>query len=408
MGFFLPEALTENIFEKELLKESIFLDRNILSPHFTPKELPFREKQINEIGSILALLVHKKKPNNLFVYGKPGAGKTAVTTKVLNQLLEFSVSKNLDIVGSYVNCRTHNKKYRVMLKMAKDFYPEENFLGFSAAFIYEKVLDFARKGKYLVVVLDEIDKIKDVDDLVYSLSRGNDEIKSGSITIIGISNNLMFKDQLDPRTKSSLCEHEMVFPPYNATELKEILKQRAEKAFKQGVVEESAISLAAAIAAQESGDARTAVMLLLRAGEIADRKNSTKVTDEEVKKGKNKVEEEIILNMISTLPQQEQLVLLAIASLSLQNKGIKKITGVVEEGVLFSGEIYEEYARISRGYKEETVSARWYREYISELEMYGLILTTASGKGIRGQTRLIKLGFDAKKIKDAIEKEIIA
>lgn len=407
-GFYLAEVLAENIFEKELLKESIFSDRNLLSPHFTPKELPFREKQINEISSILAPLVRKKKPNNLFVYGKPGAGKTAVTTKVLNQLLEFSVSKNLDIVGSYVNCRTHNKKYRVMLKIAKDFYPEENFLGFSAAFIYEKVLDYARKGKDLVVVLDEIDKIKDVDDLVYSLSRGNDEIKNGSITIIGISNNLMFKDQLDPRTKSSLCEHEMVFPPYNATELKEILKQRVEKAFKQGVVEESAISLASAIAAQESGDARTAVMLLLRAGEIAERKNSNKVTDEEVKKGKNKVEEEIILNMISTLPQQEQLVLLAVASLSLQNKGIKKITGVVEEGVLFSGEVYEEYVRLSKAYKEETVSARWYREYISELEMYGLIFSTASGKGIRGQTRLIKLGFDAKKIKDAIEKEIIA
>ncbi|MDO8634410.1 MAG: AAA family ATPase [archaeon] len=404
----MPEAYTENIFEKELLKESIFLDRNLLSPHFTPKELPFREKQINEISSILAPLVHKKKPNNLFAYGKPGTGKTTVTTKVLNQLLEFSVSKNLGIFGSYVNCRTHNKKYRVMLKMAKDFYPEENFLGFSGAFIYEKVLDFARKGKDLVIVLDEIDKVKDVDDLVYSLSRANDEIKSGSITIIGISNNVMFKDKLDPRTKSSLCEHEMVFPPYNAQELCEILKQRAEKAFKPGVVEESAVNLAAAIAAHESGDARTAVMLLLRAGEVAERKNSNKVTDEEVKKAKNKVEEEIILNMISTLPQQEQLVLLAIAGLSLQNKGIKKITGKIEEGVLFSGEIYEEYTRISRAYKEETVSARWYREYISELEMYGLILTTSSGKGIRGQTRLIKLGFDAKKIKDAIEKEIIA
>ena len=38
--------------------------------------------------------------------------------------------------------------------------------------------------------------------------------------------------------------------------------------------------------------------------------------------------------------------------------------------------------------------------------MYGLILVTNSGKGIKGQTRLIKLGFDASKIKAALEKEL--
>ena len=84
----------------------------------------------------------------------------------------------------------------------------------------------------------------------------------------------------------------MVFPPYNAQELAEILRQRVGIAFRPGTVDESAITNAAAIAAQESGDARTAVMLLLRAGEIADRKNSGSVTDEEVKKAKKQVEEE--------------------------------------------------------------------------------------------------------------------
>ncbi len=400
--------LSENIFEKEFNKESVFIDRNLLSPHFTPTELPFREKQIKEISSILAPAIKEKKADNIFIYGKPGTGKTTVTRKVLNQLLEFSSSKNLKITGTYVNCRNHNKKYRVLLKIVKDFYPEENFLGFSGAFVYEKLLDYVKKGKNLIIVLDEIDKIKDLDELVYSLSRANDEVETGSLTIIGISNNLMFKDRLDQRTKSSLCEHELIFPPYNAQELREILKQRALKAFKENVVEESAINLAAAISAQESGDARTAVMLLLRAGEIAERKELLKVTDEEVKRAKNKVEEELILNMISTLPKQEQLVLLAIACLSTENKGIKKITGNIEEGVLFSGEIYEEYTRIAKKFQEDIVSARWYREYVSELEMYGLIFSTNSGKGIRGQTRLIKLGFDAHKIKEAIEKEIIA
>lgn len=397
--------LAENIFEREFSKETVFLDRNLLSPHFIPKELPFRNKQIEEISSIFANTIRGKKADSLFVFGKTGTGKTSVTRRVATQLKDFASAKNIPVEVSYVNCRNHSSKYRVLSKIVKDFYPEENFLGFSAAFIYEKLLEFVNKKKNLIIILDEIDKIKDLDDLVYSLSRANDEISHGSISIAGISNNVMFKDRLGPRTKSSLCEHEMVFPPYNAGELKEILGQRALKAFKQNSVEDSALSFSAAVAAQESGDARTALMLLLRAGEIADSRGAEHVTDEEVRKAKKKVEEEIILNMISTLPEQQQLVLLAIANLSLAKGGFKTITGKTEEGVLFSGEVYKEYETIAKHSKNGAVSTRWYREYISELEMYGLILTTNSGKGFKGQSRLIKLGFDPHKVKEAIEKE---
>ncbi len=406
--FLQVQQAKENIFEREFARETLFLDRNIITPHYTPKVLPFREKYIEQISNVLSEAIKGKKADNVFIYGKTGTGKTSVTKHVMQQLLDFAVSRNIAVEGNYVNCRNHNSKYRILSKIVKDFYPEENFLGYSASFVYEKVIDYARKGRQVVIVLDEIDKVKDIDELVYGLTRGNDEIDKGGVTIIGISNNLMFKERLDPRTKSSLCEHEMVFPPYNAEELGEILRQRAKEAFRQGSVDESAISLSAAIAAQQSGDARTAVMLMLRAGEIADRKNLGRITDKEVKKAQAQVEEEIIFNMVSTLPEHEQLVLYAIACLTLTKKPQPKITGETEEGVLFSGEIYDEYCRISKKFKESTVSARWYREYINELEMYGLILSTASGKGIKGQTRLIKLGFDAAKIKGLIEKELAA
>ncbi len=397
-----------NIFDTEFERDSIFLDRNMITPHFTPKVLPFRESYIEVISNLVGKTLKGQKADNLFIYGKTGTGKTSVTKHVMQQLLEFASQKNIRVIGNYVNCRNHNSKYRVLIKIVKDLYPEENFLGFSAAFVYEKLLDYARRGNQLVIVLDEIDKVKDLDELIYGLTRGNDELEKGSISIIGISNNLMFKDRLDPRTKSSLCEHEMIFPPYNAQELGEILSQRVQAAFRPDSVEQSAISLASAIAAQESGDARTAVMLLLRAGEIADRKGLEKVTDEEVKKAKKQVEEDIIFNLVSTLPQQQQLVLYAIAALSSSKKPFQKITGETEAGILFSGEIYDEYCRISKHFKETTISARWYRQYISELEMHGLIISTNSGKGIKGQTRLIKLGFDAAKIKGLIEKELAA
>ena len=335
---------------------------------------------------------------------------------VLKDLAEFAKKNaegkedrqdNSGIQTCYINCRTHNSKYKVLLKTIKDFYPNDNFMGYSATFVYEKLLEFAQTKKCVVVMaLDEIDKLKDLDDLIYSLTRCNDELESGAVSLIGISNNLMFKDRLDPRSKSSLCEQEIVFPAYNAQELKEILSERAKVAFKENSVEDSAISLASAIAAKESGDARTAVMLLLRAGEIADKKGVGRVTEEEVKQAKKKVEEEVILNMISTLPRQQQLVLYSIARLARRKSGVRKITGEENENVMFSGDVYNEYAGIAKQLKETVVSSRWYRQYISELEMFGLIVSTMSGKGIRGTTRLIKLGFDAKKIKDALEIEI--
>jgi archaeal cell division control protein 6 len=404
MGVFCVEM---NLFEKQLTKQSVFTDKDIISPHHVPQRLPFREKQIDEITQGLVSVANSAKPNNLFVYGKTGTGKTSTVKFVTDQLNEFVSLRNLPVYSTYINCRSHSSKYKVLLKAVRAFFPSNDFLGYSASFVYEKLLDFAsQNGAHIILILDEIDKVKDIDELVYLLSRGNDELQKGSITLIGISNNLMFKDKLDPRSKSSLCEREMVFSPYNATELKEILFDRCEKAFRPGSVTESAIGLAAAIAAQESGDARTAVMLLQRAGEIADRDQVLIVDETYVEKAKASVEEEIIFSMISTLPEQQQMVLYAISQMTMQRKGLRKVNGEIEEGVLFSGEIFETYLDIAKKFDLKPITSRWYRQYINELEMYGLILVTSSGKGIKGQTRLIKLGFDASRIKVALEKEL--
>jgi cell division control protein 6 len=397
-----------NIFEQHFSnQQTVFLDRNAISPHFMPAHLPFREKQIEEVSGTVSVLLNGKKADNLFLYGKTGSGKTSVTRHVLQQLLEFAGKHSKAVNGTYINCRNHNSKYRIMSKIVKELFPEENFLGFSAAFVYDKVLEGISKNRTAYcIVLDEVDKVKDLDDLMYSLTRSNDELENGSVSLIGISNNIFFKERLDPRTKSSLCQHEMVFPPYNAEELKQILSERTKLAFKPGCVEESAVNLAAAFAANESGDARTAVMLLQKAGEIADKKGESVVRDEHVQRAKKKVEEEIVLQHVTNLPKHQQLLLRAIAGLCLQKKSQQRITGSFEEAPLFSGEVYEEYVRMAKSAKEPPVSARWYREYVSELEMFGLIITAASGQGIRGNTRLIRLSFDAKKIKEALETQL--
>ncbi len=394
--------MIEDIFRREMEKKSVFRDRDVLSPHYMPSRLLFREEQIEEISQLLAPVLSGKKPNNIFIYGKTGTGKTAVVKYVTGKLLEFARKENRPVEVVYANCRIYNSKYKVLAKGAQDLYSRE-FLGFSAPYLYEKIMEVANRGTGIIFVLDEIDRVKGVDDLVYTLTRMNDELERGSMSVVGISNDLTFKDRLDPRTKSSLCERELVFPPYTAPQLKQILEDRVREGFREGAVDEGAISLAAAYAAQESGDARFALLLMLRAGEIADEEGAERVTEEHVKKARERVEEDVILETVKTLPVQERLVLYALARLTQEKKGVQRMGS---EPALFSGTVYEEYARIARQMGKKPVSQRWYREYISEMEMYGIIETTPVQRGIRGSTRIIKLLLDPKKLISVIERSI--
>lgn len=398
----------EDIFEKELQKPTLFLDRNVLSAHYIPETLPHREKQIEEIMKILAPALSGKRSHNLFIYGKTGVGKTAVTKHVINRLLEVRKKYNVSVDTIYVNCRVVNTKYQVMLRCAEYCNPAENYIGFPFSHLYSRFIEHLKEtGKNFVIVLDEVDKVKNLDDLLYSLTRANDELDNAHVQVIGITNNVNLKDELDPRSKSTLCEEEMIFPPYNADQLREILFQRVKIGYKKNSVDKSAINLASALSAKESGDARYALKLILKAGEIADSKERKKIIDKHVKEARKGVEDEIVYEIINTLPEHQKIVLYSIAKLTGEGGKYKRLDGMAEDQILFSGEVYERYERICSQLAKDARSARWCREYLNDLEMLGLITTSISGKGVRGNTTLVRLAFPPDKIQNVIEKNIM-
>jgi len=246
----------------------------------------------------------------------------------------------------------------------------------------------------MIIVLDEIDMIKDLDELVYTLTRANDEAVSGGASMIGISNRLSFKDALDPRSRSSLYETEILFPSYTSEQLRKILSQRVLEGFNKGSVEDSAVNLAAAITARESGDARYALKLIMKAGEAAEQAGKKKVDDDDVEKARANVELDLTAETINTLPEMHQVVLYSIASLAMNGSRYSRLMDGIEteEGFLFSGEAYEEYEKTCDKLRKKSRSLRWYKEYLNDLEMLGLVTTTPSSKGIRGHTTLIRLG----------------
>ncbi|HID72837.1 TPA: AAA family ATPase [Candidatus Micrarchaeota archaeon] len=387
-------------FDEILSRQSIFRNMSVLSPHYIPKDLPFREEQIREVMSIVSPALKGQKPRNLIIYGKTGTGKTSSIRRIMDEFANMEKDARMH----YVNCRVYNSRYRIMQKIMKNYSPELDKAGFGLPTLYEKLLETTSKGHQAVIVLDEIDMVKDLDELVYTLTRANDEADAGGVSIIGISNKLSFKDVLDPRSRSSLYETEMVYPPYTSEQLRKILSQRVDGGFEKGVVEDSAVNLAAALTAQESGDARYALKLLMKAGEMAEQSGKSKVRDDEVEAARKKVELDLTAETVSTLPDMHRLVLYAAANVTISGSKYARLEGV-EDGFLLSGEVYEEYSSLCKKVKKRARSTRWFREYLNDLEMLGLIITTPSSKGLRGHTTLIKLGQSAEDMLKIVQRE---
>lgn len=386
----------------DLLGESqIFLNREVLSPHYTPKKLVFREKEINSIEKAVAPALKGMRGRNLFIYGKTGTGKTSCVNYVIEEIKNIP---NTKARISYINCRIYSSRFKVLSKIISDHLPTYSKRGYGAVDLYERIRNWIEEdSKVFVAVLDEIDMVKDLDDLIYTMTRINSDIKAGGLSIIGISNKISFKDELDPRSLSTLYETELVFPPYYATEIYAIIKERSDMGFKEGVMDDDILHFVASLAAKEGGDARLGLKILSKIGEMADERGLTRITMKEAQDAAKSAEDEIVYELIGTLPEHQKLVLYSIALLTQSGGTYKKLTDGVDT-YLFSGEIYNRYKSLSESMKKEPKSERWYRKYLSELEMQGLIASFESGKGIRGHTKLVKLLSPSRKTKDIIEK----
>ena len=382
-----------NIFENILRSPRIFKNREVLRHTYTPDDLPHRDEQIRMLATILAPALRGETPSNVLIYGKTGTGKTATVKFVGRQLEEMSKRLNVECKVHYINCELVDTQYRVLASIANALGRKVPMTGWPTDQVYEEVkkaLD--SKNQTVIIVLDEIDKlVKKGDDVLYNLSRINAELERGKVSIIGISNDLKFKSYLDPRVISSLSEEEIIFPPYNAEQLKDILEQRAKLAFYDGVLDDDVIPYCAALAAQEHGDARKALDLLRVSGEIAEQENADKVTKDHVKKALKKIERDHIAEVVRTLPIQSKILLFGM--IILEKSGHKKFT---------TGEVYTVYKNLCKRVGIDILTQRRVSDLISELDMLGIINSIVVSRGRYGRTREIKLDVPIEHLKKVI------
>lgn len=386
-----------NFFEKFLIKDSIFINKKVLQSSYIPIEINHRDEQINYMAQILAPALRNDKPSNLFVYGKTGTGKTLAARYIAEQMENVAKEKGLPLKIFYLNCKLKkiaDTEYRLIAELARFFGKAVPPTGLPTDEVYNIFFNaLNQEKKIIILIMDEIDQLvrKAGDEIIYNLTRINSELKDSQLSIIGISNDLMFANNLDPRVKSSLSEEEIVFPPYNAIQIQDILKHRAKNAFKEGSLEHGVIQKCAAYAAREHGDARRALELLRVAGEIAERQNQETVKIENIDEAEDKIERDRLIDMVRTHPKQFQATLYPI--LLLGQSGKKDI---------YTGDIYELYKDICEKIGLRPLTQRRVSDIIAELDMLGIINAKVVSKGRFGRTREINISLSK-----TVEKKIL-
>lgn len=380
-------------FENFLEKEPLFINKQVLQASYTPETIPHREEQIEQVASILAPCLRLEKPSNLFLYGKTGTGKTLSVKYVMNQLLETSKKKDISLLIIYINCklkRVSDTEYRLIAQLTREIGTEVPPTGLPTDEVYRMFLNNIDKNKkILILILDEIDQLikKADDEILYNLTRLNVELKNVQISIVGISNDLVFRDSLDPRIKSSLSEEEIHFPPYNAIQLQNILRDRAKKAFRDGVIAEGVIEKCSAYAAKEHGDARRALELLRVAGELSERRNETKILMKHIDEAEEKIDRDRILEAANMQPKQFKITMLTILDMVTKTNS-----------PIFTGEIYTLYKEYCGKSGLKPLTQRRVSDIIAELDMLGIINAKVISKGRHGRTREIGLAIPSSTI----------
>lgn len=384
----MPRNNVDSFFEKFISQDSIFNNKTYLQSNYVPGEIDHRDKQMEAIAQILAPALRSQRPSNLFVYGKTGTGKTLSCRYIAKKMRRVAQKQDIPLKIVYLNCKLKkiaDTEYRLIAELARLFGKEVPTTGLPTDEVYNIFFDaLNNEEKVIIAILDEVDQLvqKAGDEIIYNLTRINSELQKTQLSLIGISNDLMFANNLDPRVKSSLSEEEIVFPPYNAIEIQEILRERAKDAFKEGTIEQGVINKCAAYAAREHGDARRALELLRVAGELAERKNQTKVLTENIDEAENKIERDRLIDMVTTHPKQFQATLHPILLMSNQGKT-----------PLQTGDIYELYKKTCDKAGMRPLTQRRISDIIGELDMLGIINAKVISKGRFGRTREITVSL---------------
>ncbi len=272
-----------------MIESRIFKNEEILSTEYLPDILPHREQQVKQLANNILPASKGRKPQNTFIFGAPGIGKTACIKFVFREFEDYSGIKTI-----YLNCWDFNTAISILSEITISLGMAIPRRGWAKDEIVSRLTEVLRKSnKGLIICLDEVDQLVRKDpSVLYDLLRINQYVDN-PVGMVFISNDPFVFSNLEPRIKSSLAIEEIEFKSYSLEEMKDILKERSNYAFYS--IEDGVIALAANHAVNKGGDVRVGLECLLKAGRTAEHENSSKVKVEHIRK--------IIREVVKVKPQ---------------------------------------------------------------------------------------------------------
>ncbi|QWC20609.1 orc1/cdc6 family replication initiation protein [Halorubrum sp. 2020YC2] len=395
----------DDLFTKE---DPIFANKELLEISHLPGEgrIVGRDDEIADLATAVNPAIFGQSPSNVLIYGKTGTGKSLCAKYVSKRLVSTASEEGVTATFAYVDCAQDTTETQAVQTIAEGVNDSEETdinvpdKGLSTSTYYKRlwrILD--QRYDVVLILLDEIDKLDD-DAILMQLSRAGEagKITDCKLGVVGISNKIQYKDRMDERVKSSLCEREFVFPPYDANQLREIMQARAD-AFHDGVLEPSTVPRAAALAAREHGDARKAIDILRYAGEIAQANGEPTVREEFVTQARERAETDRFRELIRGSTPHSRYVLQALALLSLSNGR--------QDGFRTS-RVYEIYENICRQEGSDSLSLRRVRDLLKEHAFLDIIEQSKhSGGSAEGSYTKHQLLEDPSVVKEVLTEDTV-
>ncbi len=374
------------------VQNSVFQDKSLLDPDAVIDEdrIVGRDKQLDDIITYLRPALQGNRPPNMLLYGPSGTGKSLIINAVCQQVLELSNAQGGRFGVIKINCQTIKSHDRAVYRLVKNAAGEagvEVGVPQSGVSTDQKLNRFyeilSHNFDSVIIILDEVDLLvgrqRDPNDepayskLLYQLSRASQLGRiEGHVSVAALTNDPRFMENIDGRAESSFNPQDVVFSDYDANQLQAILDRRRD-AYRDGVLDSGIVPLSSAFAAQDHGDARKAIDLFRKAGEIADREGKDMVREEQVRDAQKEAERDRTLTQMQGLTTQKKLSLYATAIVPVYSqRNLNAIPSTVA---------YRVYQYLTSVLDADEKSRDSYLRYMSEAETYNFVTSEKRGRG---------------------------
>lgn len=361
-----------------LYDETIFRNIDAFNPDYVPENYIHRESQMEALAICLRPALRGGRPVNTVVLGSPATGKTTAINKIFEMVGETSDR----VVCVYVNCQLHTTRFNIFSQIYNELFghmPPETGVPFSR--IYGKIMKYLRdEDKAMVVALDDVNYLfhsKNANKIFYDILRAHEEFKGVRTGIFAILSDIEFRYMLDKNVNSVFIPQEVIFDPYSPSEMRDILTDRIKAGFYPDVISDEILDMIVD-QASSAGDLRIGIDLLRVSGNFAEADASKTIEEKHVLEAMKSTGSVSLKSTLKTLSDQEKMLL--------------KVIVESEDEDLVAGDIYNSFKiRTSTSYAS-------FDRTLNKLEFLRLIDTKFTGKGVKGNSRMVILRFNPKEI----------